>query len=76
MHTLSKSNTNLFAERMKTNQAYLDEALKGVESESIRDWANTPHNKRIMLQVAEQMLAANEPVVKLTIFVVSNAMGL
>lgn len=76
MHTLSNGNMNLFAEKMKANQAFLDEALNGVESESIKKWATTPHNKRIMLQVAEQMRMANEPAVKLTIFVVSNAMGI
>ncbi len=57
-------------------EVYFNVALMGVESESIRLWAETKHNRPIMLKVADQLLAKNEPVEKMTIFIVSNAIGL
>lgn len=59
---------------MNTN--YLSDALKHVESKNIRLWATTPHNKAIMLNVAAGFLAAGEPVEKMTLYIVANAIGL
>lgn len=62
-----------------TKAELLDEALKGVESDSIKEWANTDHNRPIFEQIAQNALDKNEGLVdpvRFSAYVVCLAMGM
>ena len=55
------------------------EALKLVESSSIRSWATTEHNRPIFVQLADKVVAKNGPTSNPTNFatyIVATAIGL
>ena len=59
----------------------LEQALAGVESKSIRDWAASDHNKPVFLRMAEKYLKSktrpeSELVNILTIMIVGYAMDM
>lgn len=60
---------------MKTKQ-YFAEALKGVESQSIRNWATSEHNNPLFLEVARIYMDKGRSVSDLTLYIVANAIGL
>lgn len=56
----------------------LDAALSKVESESIRAWANTPHNRPIWLEIAGKAIVkhnGNPDVSMFTAYIVCTAIG-
>lgn len=62
----------------KTNVELLDKALGGVESDSIKEWANTDHNRPIFEKIAQNALDKNEGLVdpvRFSTYIVCLAMG-
>jgi hypothetical protein len=55
----------------------LDEALKGVESDSIKEWANTSHNRPIFEKIAQNALDKNKDAdpIRFGAYIVCLAMG-
>lgn len=59
-----------------TPEAFLDAALKHVESASIRAWATTDHNKPIVLKMAANSVEKNTNPQYFATYLVCCAMGL
>jgi hypothetical protein len=58
-------------------QTLLNQALQGVESNSIRAWVQTDHNLPLWLQYAEDMLEHEQAdPARLTLAIVCEAIGL
>jgi hypothetical protein len=56
--------------------AYLEAALAKVDSQSVRDWAQTPHNLPLWLKIAERELGRGTDVHVFAGHIVAQAMGL
>jgi len=59
--------------------SFLNAALQHVQSESIRAWAVTPHNKPIFIKLAKLALtsggSSSDSVVRFAAYIVASAMG-
>ena len=63
-------------EVMMTNEKLFDQALAKVESKSIREWANSDHNRPLFVKIAETFVGKDEPVTRFSTYIVCVAIGL
>jgi hypothetical protein len=57
-------------------EQFLQEALSNVESKSIREWAQTEHNKPLVLKLAESFQKTGAPAIRFGTYLVCVAMGM
>jgi hypothetical protein len=62
--------------RANSVMAYLEAALAKVDSQSVREWAQTPHNLSPWLKMAERALAKGTDVHVFAAYIVAQAIGL
>lgn len=62
----------------RTNVELLDEALSEVESDSVRNWANSAHNRPLWEKIAQRNLDKNPDtdVLRFSAYIVCQAMGM